>query len=309
MEDKASGISFVSLFRHFYIALLKGISRLPFPVLYLISDFLAFLMYRVIGYRKEVVRTNLERSFPEKSQQEIKVIMHRFYHYFADTTLETIKGYSISRKELSKRVIYKGIETMNVYAEQGRSILLFGMHYGNWEWSGLAQLTMKHQYQVIYNPMRNNPEFDVFMRQIRERWGVKTVPVHKSGKVVLGYRSGGAPNCVVLAEDQRPPSVTPFWTTFMNQEACFNVGVEKVARKTRQPIFLHHCKRIKRGYYEMTFSLLVENPAELSEQEIMLTYVRAIEERIREAPEYYLWSHRRWKQVRPEGYELVSGDR
>jgi KDO2-lipid IV(A) lauroyltransferase len=133
---------------------------------------------------------------------------------------------------------------------------------------------------------------------------VKTLPVHKSGKIVLGYRTGEAPNCVVLAEDQRPPFITPFWTTFLNQEACFNVGVEKVARKTNQPIFLHHCRRLKRGHYEMTFSLLVENPSELSEQAIMLTYVRAIEERIREAPEYYLWSHRRWKQVRPEGYEL-----
>ncbi|HPT30259.1 MAG TPA: lysophospholipid acyltransferase family protein, partial [Prolixibacteraceae bacterium] len=163
--------------------------------------------------------------------------------------------------------------------------------------------------QVIYNPMRNNPEFDVFMRQIRERWGVKTVPVHKSGKVVLGYRTGEAPNCVVLAEDQRPPFITPFWTTFLNQEACFNVGVEKVARKTNQPIFLHHSRRLKRGHYEMSFSLLVENPQELSEKEIMLIYVKTIEERIREAPEYYLWSHRRWKQLRPEGYELVIGDR
>jgi len=291
-------------FRLFYIALLKGISHLPFPLLYLLSDFLAFVMLRIVGYRREVILTNLQLSFPELSRKEIHTIVRRFYHYFADITLETTKGFSISRESMELRVIYKGIEAMNAYAEQGKSILLFGMHYGNWEWSGLAQLQMKHQYQVIYNPMRNNPEFDVFLRKIRERWGVKTVPVNKSAKIVLGLQTGDSPNCVVLAEDQRPPFITPFWTTFMNQEACFNSGVEKVARKTNQPIFLHHCRRVKRGYYEMTFSPLVEKPAEMSEQEILLTYVRAIEKRIREAPEFYLWSHRRWKQLRPEGFVL-----
>jgi len=304
MEETERSNFYTRVFRYFYITVLKGISYLPFPLLYLFSDFLAFLMYRVIRYRREVVRINLERSFPEKSPKEIRTIMRRFYLHFTDITLEAIKGYSISREAMSKRVIYKGIESMNTWAAQGRSVLLFCMHYGNWEWSGLAQLQMKHQYQVIYNPMRNNPEFDLFLRKIRERWGLKTIPVHKSAKLVLGYQSGGTPNCVVLAEDQCPPAITPFWTTFLNQETCFNVGVEKVARKTNQPIFLHHCKKLRRGYYEMTFSLLVENPSVMSEQEIMLTYVRAIEQRIREAPEYYLWSHRRWKFNRPEGYVL-----
>jgi Kdo2-lipid IVA lauroyltransferase/acyltransferase len=303
-EEKEKGKGFMRGFRLFYIGLLKGISRMPFPFLYVLAGFLAFVLYRIVGYRRQVILTNLRLSFPEKSRKEIRTIMRRFYYYFADTTLETIKGYSISRRALEKRVTYKGIGTMNAFAEKGRSILLFGMHYGNWEWSGLAQLWMKHQYQVIYNPMRNNPEFDIFLRKIRERWGVKTVPVDKSAKIALGYQTGSVPNCVVLAEDQRPPFITQFWTTFMNQEACFNSGVEKIARKTNQPIFLHHCRRLKRGHYEITFTLMVENPAEMSEQEILLTYVRTIEERIREAPEYYLWSHRRWKQKRPEGYVL-----
>jgi KDO2-lipid IV(A) lauroyltransferase len=303
-EGTFKGNGFTKRVRLFYISLLKGISRLPFPLLYLLADFLAFMLHRVVGYRRKVILTNLRLSFPEKSQKEIHTIIRRFYHYFADMTLEIIKGYSISRQAMGKRVTYKGIKTMNAYAEQGRSILLFGMHYGNWEWSGLAQQWMKHQYQVIYNPMRNNPEFDVFLQRIRERWGAKTLPVDKSAKIALGYQTGSVPNCVVLAEDQRPPFITHFWTTFMNQEACFNSGVEKIARKTNQPIFLHHCRRIKRGHYEISFTPLVENPSEVSEQEILLTYVKTIEKQIREAPEYYLWSHRRWKQKRPEGYPL-----
>jgi KDO2-lipid IV(A) lauroyltransferase len=163
---------------------------------------------------------------------------------------------------------------------------------------------MKHQYQGIFNPMRNNPEFELFLTQIRERWGSKAIPVNKSARIALGFQTGTTPFCIILAGDQRPPVITSFWTTFMNQEACFNSGVEKIARKTNQPIFFHVTRRVKRGHYEASFIPLIENPKELSDQEILLTYVRTMEKYIKDAPEYYLWSHRRWKQQRPEGYVL-----
>jgi Kdo2-lipid IVA lauroyltransferase/acyltransferase len=290
--------------RVLYISLLKGISRLPFPVMYGLSDLLAFLLHRVVRYRRKVIYTNLRLSFPEKSEKEIKLIIRKFYRYFADMTLETLKGYSISRKTLEKHITFKGFEAMNVYAEQGKSILLFGMHYCNWEWSVFAQLRMKHQSQVTVNPMRNNPEFEVFLQRVRERWGAKTVPVNKSARLAMGFQAMERPYCLALAADQRPPAITEFWTTFMNQEACFNSGVEKIARKTNQPIFFLCTRRTSRGHYEVTFSLLIENPKELSHQEILLIYVREMEKHIREAPEFYLWSHRRWKQKRPEGYVL-----
>jgi Kdo2-lipid IVA lauroyltransferase/acyltransferase len=303
-EGKVNGSRITHVSRHFYIALLKGISRLPFPLLYMLADFLAFILHRVVGYRRKVVLTNLRLSFPEKSPKEIHTIMRRFYHYFADMTLETLKGYSISEKALQERITFKGIDKMNQYAEKGRSILLFAMHYSSWEWSNYAQRWMKHQYQGIYNPMRNNPEFELFLIQIRERWGAKAIPVNKSARIALGLQTGTTPFCVILAGDQRPPFITSFWTTFMNQEACFNSGVEKIAKKTNQPIFFHVTKRVKRGHYEVSFIPLIENPKEVSDQEILLTYVRTMEKYIHEAPEYYLWSHRRWKQKRPEGYVL-----
>jgi Kdo2-lipid IVA lauroyltransferase/acyltransferase len=303
-EETVKGNGFTRAFRLFYIGLLKGISRLPFPLLYLMADFLAFILHRVVGYRRKVILTNLQLSFPEKSPKEIRTIIRRFYHYFADMTLETIKGYSISEKALQERITFKGIAKMNHYAENGRSIVLFAMHYSNWEWSNYAQRWMKHQYQVIYNPMRNNPEFELFLKQTRERWGAEAVPVNKSARIALGLQTGTTPFCIVLTADQRPPFITSFWTTFMNQEACFNSGVEKIARRTNQPIFFHVTRRVKRGHYEVSFIPLIENPKEVSDQEILLTYVRTMEKYINETPEYYLWSHRRWKQQRPEGYVL-----
>jgi Kdo2-lipid IVA lauroyltransferase/acyltransferase len=303
-EEYHSGNKIGHMFRVMYIALLKAISYLPFPVLYGMSGFLAFLLHRVIRYRQKVILTNLRLSFPEKSDKEISAITGKFYRHFADMTLETLKGFSISRKSFEKHITFRGVEAMNAYAEKGQSILLFAMHYGNWEWSGFAQPLMKHLYQVIVNPMRNNPEFEVLLQRVRERWGARTIAVNKSARLAMGLQTGERPYCIVLVGDQRPPVVTEFWTTFMNQEACFNSGVVKVARRTDQPIFFHSTRRIKRGHYEVTFHLLAGHPKELSDSEILLIYVRTMEQLIREAPEFYLWSHRRWKQKRPEGVLL-----
>ncbi len=286
------------------IGFLKAISYLPFPVLYGVSDLLALLLQYVIRYRRKVIIKNLVLSFPEKNKKEIAFIVRKFYRHFADTMVETIKGYSMSWESFQKRISFHGIEEMNAYYQKGQSIVMFGMHYNNWEWSGSAQPLIKHQYLVIVNPMRNNPRFEEYLTNIREQWGAKTIPVHKSARAALEFHKNRIPVCLVLAGDQRPPVITDFWTTFLNQEACFNPGVEKIARKTNQPVFFHMTRKIRRGHYEVFFIPLIENPASVSDEEILLTYVRTMEKYIREAPEYYLWSHKRWKQVRPEGYRI-----
>lgn len=286
------------------IFLLKGISYLPFWCIYLLSDLFAFVLRHVVRYRREVITTNLRNAFPEYSEQEIRKLTGRFYHHFADITLESLKGYSMSRKEFDQRMVFKGVEEMNALAEAGRSVLLLGFHYNNWEWSGFAQLYLKHQYLVVYNPVRGNPQFEEYLLGIRRRWGAQTIPVHKSARATMEFDRKQQPVGLVLAADQRPPVITRFWTVFMNQEACFNQGPEKIARKTNQPVFLHVTRKLKRGHYEVSFLPLIMNPSEVSEQEILLTYVKAMEKYIKEEPAWYLWSHRRWKQTRPEGYPL-----
>lgn len=286
------------------ISILKGLSYLPFWVLYILSDLFAFLLLHVIKYRKKVIVTNLRNAFPEKSEAEISGIVKKFYHYFADITMETLKGYSMSWKSITRRITFMGAEKMNAWYDKGISILLLGMHYNNWEWGTISQNVIKHPCLLIYNPLRDNPGFEKYLIGIRERWGIKSIPVHKSARTALEFNQQGIPVVLILGADQRPPTITPFWTIFLNQEACFNSGPVKIARKSNQPVFFYLTRKIKRGHYENSFIPLIENPGEMKEEEILLTYVRTMEKYIREEPAYYLWSHKRWKQKRPEEYPL-----
>lgn len=283
---------------------LKGISKLPFPLLYALSDFLSLILQYLVGYRKKVIRTNLRKAFPEKPEQEIRRIVRAFYRHFCDISLETAKAWSMTEAEFDKRVVISGKEYLdNLYAD-GKSVILLGMHYNNWEWSAWSQKLLKYKYLVVYNPVRGNPMFEEYLLTMRERWGAQTIPVHKSARVILDFHNLNQPVCLALGGDQRPPTVSKYWTLFMNQEACFNSGPVKIAQRTNQPVVFLHTRKLKRGYYEMKFIPMFDNPKEHSEEEILLAYVRLMEECIREAPEYYLWSHKRWKQQRPEDYPL-----
>jgi Kdo2-lipid IVA lauroyltransferase/acyltransferase len=286
------------------IGSLKGLSLLPFWIIYSLSDFLSVILQYVVGYRRKVIRENMRRAFPEKSEKEIRRLMRRFYVHFCDISLETAKAWSMTREDFAKRVTIKGTEEMNRLAGEGKSVVLLAMHYNNWEWSSITQAYLKHQYLVVYNPVRGNPKFEEYLLAMREKFGAKTIPFHKSARTLVDFHRMKIPICLALGGDQRPPIITPFWTTFLNQEACFNSGPEKIAKRTNQPVFFFLTRKVKRGHYEIEFIPLIEKPSELSHEDILLTYVRTMEKYIMEAPEYYLWSHKRWKQKRPEGYEL-----
>jgi len=288
------------------IGSLKGLSKLPFPVLYQLSDFLSYILQYVAGYRRRVVYENLRNAFPGKDEREIRRMMRAFYVHFCDISLETAKAWSMDREAFEKRVTVKGVEAMNKLADEGKSVVLLGMHYNNWEWSSITQAYLKHQYLVVYNPVRGNPMFEEYLLTMRERYGAKGIPFPKAARALIDFHKMGQPVCLALGGDQRPPEITPFWTTFMNQEACFNSGPEKFAKRSNQPVFFLLTRKIKRGHYEIEFIPLIENPAELSHEEILVIYVRTMEKYIYEAPEYYLWSHKRWKQKRPEGYPLYG---
>jgi KDO2-lipid IV(A) lauroyltransferase len=285
---------------------LKGISHLPFRLLYVVSDFTSIFLQYMIRYRRQVIISNITASFPGISGKELNSLVRKFYRHFADITVETIKGYTISWESLMHRISVQGIESLNAHYENGRSVLLFCMHYNNWEWTNCIQKLTKHDNVVIYNPMRNSALFEDFLLKIRDRWGAKSIPVHKSGRFAMQFHKTNKPVLLGLVADQRPPFNTPYWTIFMEQETCFNTGPVKIARSTNQPVYFLHVRKIKRGHYEYSFIPLIDNPSELESGEILLRYVKAMEECIREAPEYYLWSHRRWKLKRPEGYSLIG---
>jgi KDO2-lipid IV(A) lauroyltransferase len=298
------GLRSSTIINKIIIGSLKWISKLPFPVIYGLSDFLSVILQYVAGYRRGVIFDNLRRSFPEKNPKEIRCLMRKFYVHFCDISLETAKAWNMGREDFARRVTIKGAEEMNRLADEGKSVVLLAMHYNNWEWSSITQAYLKHQYLVVYNPVRGNPMFEEYLLAMREKFGAKTIPFHKSARTLVDFHKMERPVCLALGGDQRPPVITPFWTTFLNQEACFNPGPEKIAKRTNQPVFFILMRKLKRGHYEIEFIPLIENPAELSHEDILLKYVRTMEKYIAEAPEYYLWSHKRWKQKRPEGYEL-----
>ncbi len=288
------------------VSILKAISYLPFWILYGISDILYLLINYVFKYRKKVIINNLRNSFPEKSDKEIQTICNKFYRHLCDMIFETLKTHSMSQKEFNKRITFENQEMINNHFNEGKSIILLGMHYNNWEWSCFGPDIFNHGLLIIYNPVRGNRAFEDYLLKYRGRWGAISVQVHKSARMAVQYTKMEKPMILWLAADQTPPPTTKIWTTFLNQETPFFSGPEKIASKSNQPVVFHHTRKIKRGHYKVELYELFKNPAEVEEKEILLTYARKMEEIIRKEPEYYLWSHRRWKHTRPEGIELID---
>lgn len=290
---------------HILVGFLIAISYLPFWILYRLSDVFYLLLRFAVKYRFKVITENLKYAFPEKTEKEIGKIRHKYYRHICDVFFESVKLYSISDKEIEKRLTISGIELANKYFDEGREIIALAMHYGNWEWTSFVQSKLKHLILTIYNPVRGNNALERFLVHNRSKWGSKCIPLHKTMRSVIEYNSKGILTGLWLAADQTPPATSKFWTIFLNRETPFFQGPEKIASNTNQPVFFQHTKKTGRGKYEIEYSVLFENPNEVEQKEILLAYVRKAEEIIRQKPEYYLWSHRRWKHKRPDGIDLT----
>lgn len=288
------------------VSILKGSSHLPFFVLYGLSDFLYIIVRFVFRYRKKVIVANLKHSFPEKSGGEIARIVREFYRHFCDVLVESIKIYSISKKELEKRIQFKNIALFDGYYDQGKSAIIVGMHFNNWEWCSLMQDKLKHHLIALYNPIRGNKSFEDFLLKYRCRYHSDLVPVHKSSRAIIDFTKSEAPQILWLLADQSPHSNAKFWIRFLNQETAFFSGPEKIASRSGQPIVFEHVKKIGRGRYEVYHYPVFETYYGVEPKDILIRYARKMEEIIRENPEYYLWSHRRWKHKRPENLPLLD---
>jgi KDO2-lipid IV(A) lauroyltransferase len=286
------------------VILCKIAARLPFWVIYRMADIFYIYLYYILRYRRKIVHQNLIHSFPEKSQEEIRHITKKFYHHLSDLGLETIKMHGMSAKQFDKRLKINNLDIYEEYFNQGKSIIVIAMHYNNWEWSHYMQRFIKAQLLVIYNPVRKNKGLEKFILDNRERFGAKTIPVNLSVRTALEFNQTGRHGSLMLAADQTPPPNSQFWTTFLNQETSFFSGPMKIAIKTNQPVIMHHTRKVGRGRYEVFHYKLIENPSEVKPEEILLAYVQKLEEIIRAEPEYWLWSHRRWKHKRSENTEL-----
>ncbi len=283
---------------HLVAFVLKLVSLLPFGLLYLFSDVLFVFLYHIFKYRRTVVQANLANAFPGKSEVEQQGIEKRYYRFLADMIVESVKSISITEAELKKRYQFEHLEIISDYLNAGRSVIAVSGHYGNWEWGPLGIASeLNYDVLVVYKPL-SDKRFDGLINQIRSRFGTVMIPMKQTFRKVAEYKN--KPHVLVLVGDQTPTKEeSQYFTNFLNQPTAVYLGIEKIAIKTKNPIIYFSIKRIKRGYYKSTVKSLVDCPEQYAEYEITNAHTRELENLILDDPEYWLWSHRRWK-FKPE---------
>lgn len=285
--------------------LIRLFSLLPFWLLYRVADFLGWMAFRVIGYRKGVVINNIQHSFPEKSDQEVRKIARRFYRNLGDIIVESLKILGLSEKQLQRRVSYKNYDVLEERLKKGKSVIVMTPHSGNWEWLLLAcsYLLVKSGFGVdaVYKPL-SSKFFDRLMIKIRSRFGADPTPMNQVLRNIIKRKNEA--RVIAMVADQRPlPHESNYWTSFLYRETPFFVGSERIAHKVKFPVVYTSIRRVKRGYYEVSFQELADppySPAVSSEKQLIIEkFARLVEEDIRAYPDQWLWSHKRWKHQRP----------
>ena len=282
--------------KFFYYLLILPISLFPYPLLYLISDVVFVLMYRLIGYRKEVVFTNLKNSFSNKSEKELKQIMSGFYKHLCDIILESIKGFTISEKQLRKHLVVKNPEFSNYFANKGQSIIFVGGHYNNWEICAQAfAMYSNHECIGIYKPLSNAFINDKIYTS-RSKYGMNLVSMKQTKK---SFEEGNKSKAIVFGSDQNPSNPKrAHWVNFLNQDTAVLFGVEKYAKDYNWPVVFVSISKVKRGHYEVEYSLITDKPNEQPYGKITEDFTKRLEQDIINQPQYWLWSHKRWKHKR-----------
>ncbi len=269
-----------------------AISHLPFWMIYAFARFVYVFLYYVFGYRKAVVFDNLEKSFPEKSASEIKVIAKKFYMHFCSTFLESIKLLSVSRATMKERYKILNADVINKHYDDGESLILYGAHFANWEWMTVMPLYSKFKFMPFYQK-QSSDYFDRLMVINRERMGSVCIESQSGFKSLLMHSKKGIQTFTYVIGDQSPMSKsTKKWTPFLNRDTAFLVGAGRMAKKVNQKIYYPKVTQPKRGYYEMEF---IEVPIDDDNVEPVVKYAELLEANIKEQPELWLWSHKRWK--------------
>ena len=271
------------------------ISILPFRLLYAFSDFLYLLVYKVFGYRTKVVKENLSLVFPSKSKEEIKNITKKFYHHLCDMIVESVKSMTISEAEMRKRFVFTNVEEIHKLEEINKSIVLMCGHYASWEWIFILQKYVNHKGYAIYKRLANK-YFDRLVKRIRAKYDSYLITTKETIPILIKAKNRGELTINGFNADQSPKVSKAFhWNEFMGIKVPMHTGAEMIAKKLDMAVVFFSVKKIKRGYYETTFNTLCINPEEYKDYEITDMFMKLVETQIYEAPEYYLWTHKRWK--------------
>ena len=271
------------------------VSILPFRILYVFSDIVYVLVYHVIGYRKKVVRKNIAMALPHLSEKERLNIEKKSFHHLCDMFLEMMKTMTISKKEMNKRFVFTNLELYKALEKKQKSIALMIAHYATYEWVISMNRKIEFEGFAIYKKV-NNKYFDKLVRNIRSKFKATLITTSQTIPVIKENESLGHRGVYGFASDQSPQESKAFhWQKFMGIETPVYTGAEMLVKRFDMNVIFLRVKKVKRGYYEATFELMFDNPKEVPDYQISDEFLRRVEKQIYEAPEYYLWTHKRWK--------------
>lgn len=288
-----------------YYIFVIPLSYLPLGFLYLLTDFFYLLLITIVPYRKKVIEQNIERSFPNKTNAEKTKIKRQFYRHLTQLLAESVKGLSISEKELKQRITVKNSAIMDDLYAKGKNVLLVSGHYNNWEWVILAQgLLFKHDALGIGMPMTSK-FWDKKVNQRRSRFGMKVVHA-KNYKEALNSDAARLKSVLVLADQSPADALKSYWMPFLNQNTAVLFGAELMAHQLDYAVVFYTLRKVKRGQYEMELFLITEQPKEKSWGEITEAHTHLLEQEIKREPAFWLWSHKRWKREIPNDLETLK---
>jgi len=278
---------------------------MPLWYIYLVSDFFYGVIYYIIPYRKKVVRKNLELSFPDASPKELKRITKKFYRFFANLFAESIKNLFISEEKLKERLVVRNPEVMEQFYNKGKSVILLSSHFNNWEFLITAQnLLFRFQAVGIGAPL-SNKYWDKKITERRERFGMKVVHA-KNYRQILPTLTEKPTATLVLGDQSPGKNENCYWTTFLNQPTAFFFGAEFMANEFDMPVISGTIHKVKRGKYELELKVITAAPRMEQYGFITEQYIRQLEATIIDEPQYWLWSHKRWKKDVPKNIEEIK---
>lgn len=276
-------------------ALLRILAVLPPFILYRISDVFYLILSRITRYRRAIIKKNLQRSFPELNELQLRVLRKKFYTHLADVILENAVTQYYPKRKLQKLYHLKNPDLLDSFFIIGRHIILVTGHYNNWEWAAPLSYSCRHLVLAVYMPLKN-PYFDRAYRKVRTRFGAEAVPMGNVGRRLFELDEQNKPTLIGMVGDQRPiRKHVQYWTRFLNQDTAVFTGSERLAKKFNAAVIFMKVRKVKRGKYEAEFTLLTDTPKETGQYEITEQYTRMLETLIKEKPENWLWSHNRWK--------------
>lgn len=276
------------------------ISLLPLWVFYRLSDGLYYLVYHVVRYRRRVVYANLRSSFPEKSEDEIERIAKDFYSFFCDYIVETLKFFSMGEKNIRKRMKFEGLGQVKEDFANGRSVSVYLGHYCNWEWISSLGLHLDEQCGQIYHPLEN-ATLDRLFLYMRGRFKAQSIKMDDTFLTILKWKKEGRKNIVGYIADQVPGyNNIHYWADFLHHDTPVFTGAERISKIMDTAVYYIDVERPRRGYYVARFIKIADS---LNEHPVFFAteqYFRLLEKNIQRAPQYWLWSHKRWKRTREE---------